>query len=227
MLALPRKDLFTPIRVLIADVYPVMRTGLITTIDSDPHMQVVGTATHRLDLMPQLQATRADILVINLVDMGDAPASLLHAIKQIDPRLSIVVFAATVDFAPELLAAGVKAYISYEEPDEQLHLAIRAAKAGQTYLSPLVQDYVDRCAGLTVKHRFAPRELEIIKCIAQGLLNCTEIAEHLGVGLGTVHNYMWSIRKKTGWTTWPQMVSWYHTMYGSEGGPSSPSPSQA
>lgn len=55
----------TPIRVIVADVYPVMRTGLITTIESDPEMQVVGIATHRHDLMPQLRAAGGDVLVIN------------------------------------------------------------------------------------------------------------------------------------------------------------------
>jgi hypothetical protein len=35
-------------------------------------------------------------------------------------------------------------------------------------------------------------------------------------------NYVWRIRNKTGWTTWPQMVSWYNAMYGSEAGRSTP-----
>lgn len=212
----------TPIRVVIADVYPVMRVGLVTTIEADADMQVVATPTHRRDLIPQLRVARGDVLVINLVDMGDAPVSLLQEIKQQYPQLSIVVFAAVVDFAPELLAAGVKAYISYEEPDQQLHLAIRAAKAGTRYLSPLVQEYMDRCTGLSVRHRFAPRELEIIKCITQGVGSTKEIADRLGMELGTLQNYIWSIRRKTGWTSWPQMASWYTTMYGSEGSRSTP-----
>ena len=209
MVDLARKD----IRVLIADVYPVICTGLITTIEADAYMHVVGTATCRHDLIAQLKATDLDVLVINLIDMGGAPVSLLREIKQPYGRLGIVVFAATVDFAPELLAAGVKAYISYAEPDEHLHLAIRAAHARQKYLSPLTQDYMDRWAELATKHRFVPRELQIIKCIAQGM-DTEEIARKLDINFWTVRNYVSSIRKKTGWTTWPQMVSWYHSMYG-------------
>ncbi len=205
-----------PIRVLIADVYPVVRTGLITTIEADAHMQVVGTATCRHDLMTQLQTTNVDVLVINLIDMGDAPIAVLREIKQFHASLGVVVFAARADFAPELLAAGVYGYLSYEEPDQQLHLAIRAAKARQHFLSPLVQDYIDRCAMLTVKHRFVPRELQIIKYIAQGL-DTKEIAKRLDLTYWTTRNYVSSIRKKTGWTTWPQMVSWYNAMYGGDG----------
>ncbi len=70
---------------------------------------------------------------------------------------------------------------------------------------------------LTAKHRFVPRELQIIKYMAQGL-GTDEIAKCLDLNFMTVRNYVWRIRKKTGWTTWPQMVSWYNTMYGSEAG---------
>lgn len=209
------------IHVLVADAYPIMRTGLIATINSDAYMQVVGTATCRHDLTTQLRATTVDVLVINLVEMGDGPMSLLREIKQPHGGLGIVVFAATVDFAPELLAAGVKAYVSYAEPDDHLHLAIRAAHARQKYLSPLTQNYIDRWAELATKHRFAQRELQIIKCIAQGL-DTEEIARTLDINFWTVRNYVSSIRKKTGWTTWPQMASWYHRMYGTEGGRAAP-----
>ena len=206
----------TPIRILIADGFPVVRTGLITTIETEPQMRVVDSARHREELIPRLKATCVDVVVINVVGMGDAPVTLLPEIRQLHFCVGIVGFAARVDSAPELLAAGMHAYVAYEEPDEHLRLAIRAANARQTYLSPLVQDYVDRYAMLLSQQRFAPRELEIIKYMAQGMSG-HEIADCLDMGYRTVRNYVWSIRKKTGWTTWTQMVSWYCTMYGSEG----------
>ena len=212
----PRTHCHTPIRVIIADAYPVLRTGLIATIEADAHMQVVGTVLHRHELIPQLGTTAVDVLIINLVRLGDAHVSLLHSITRAHPRLGIVVFATVVDFAPELVAAGAHAYVSCTEPDEQLHIAIRAAHAKQRYLSPLTQDYVDRYTRLASKQRFQPRELEIIKCIAAGL-DVSATADFLDMRYATVKNYIYCIRNKSGWTTWPQMVSWYHTLYGSEG----------
>ena len=209
---------YTPIRVLIADAYPIMRTGLITTIEQEPQMQVVDIVVHRHDLIPRLRAAPIHVLVINLVGMGDAPVALIREIKQAHPHLGVVVFAATVDFAPELLAVGVHGYISYAEPDEQLHLAIRAAKAGQHYLSPPTQEYVDHCARLGATHRFVPRELQILKYLAQGM-RYREIASNLDLSDETVQNYISRIRKKTGWSSRTEMVSWYRTMYGSEGSP--------
>lgn len=210
-----------PIRVFIADAYPIMRNGLITTIEAEPQMQVVGNVAHPDDLIAHLQSVSVDVLVINLVGMGDGAVAVIRELRRAYPRLAIVVVAGSVDFAPELLEAGVQGYISHAEPDEQLHLAIRAAKARQCFVSPLVQDYTDRCTILTAKHRFVPRELQIIKYMAQGL-GTDEIAKCLDLNLMTVRNYVWRIRKKTGWTTWPQMVSWYNATYGSEGGRSTP-----
>ncbi len=205
---------YSQMRVFIADAYPIIRNGLITTVEAEAQMRVVGIATHHNDLVAQLRSIPVDVLVITLDGMGQAPVTLMGELRHAFPALGIVVVASAVDFAPELLAAGVQSYISYAEPNEQLHLAIRAAKAKQRFVSPLVQDYMDRCTRIRAHHRFAPRELQIIKYMAQGL-DTNEIARQLNLSFMTVRNYVWSIRKKTGWTTWPQMVSWYHTLYGS------------
>ena len=204
-----------PIRVCIAAAYPIMRNGLITTVEAEPQMDVVGDVTPD-DLLEGLRGASVDVLVINLLGIDDSPIAVIREVRQAYPGLAIVV-AGAIDFAPELLAAGVQAYISYAEPDEQFHLAIRAAKARQRFVSPLVQDYMDRCTMLTAEHRFVPRELQIIKYMAQGL-GTDEIAKCLDLNFMTVRNYVWKIRKKTGWTTWPQIVSWYNAMYGSEAG---------
>ena len=209
--------LHSPIRVLIADAYPIMRTGLITTIESESQMQVIGNVTRRDDLLPRLSATAVDVLVINLVGLGDTPVALLRQIKRAHPYVGVVVLAATVDFAPELLAAGAHTYISYAEPDEQLHLAIRAAKARQHYISPLTQEYVDRCATMSLTQRLVPRELQILKCMAQGM-RAREIASNLDLSDVTVHNYISRLRKKTGWSSRTEMVSWYRIMFANEGG---------
>ncbi|HSH77946.1 MAG TPA: response regulator transcription factor [Herpetosiphonaceae bacterium] len=209
--------LHSPIRVFIADAYPIMRTGLVTTIESESQMQVIGTATRRDDLLPRLRTAAVDVLVINLVGLGDTLVALLHQIKQAHPHVGVVVLAATVYFAPEVLAAGAHAYISYAEPDEQLHLAIRAAKARQHYMSPLTQEYVDCCATMSQAQRLVPRELQILKCMAEGM-RAREIARNLNLSDLTIHNYISRLRKKTGWSSRTEMVHWYRTMYGNEGG---------
>lgn len=202
-----------PIRVAIAEACPVMQTGLITVIEAEMQMRVVATATTLHELIPLLHTRPVDVLVIDIVDMGAASMSLLQEIVQTHPQLSIVVFSGSLDFVPELLAVGVKAYVSQKESDEQLRLAIRAAKAKQRFLSPLAQDYVDRWTSRVDRHRLVPSEVLILKLMSQGL-DTKPVADYLGISYRTVHNYVSKIRDKTGCTTRTQMVSWYQAVYG-------------
>ena len=209
------------IRVLIADTFPIVRTGLVAIVQAGAYMDVVGIATCRDELMSHLNMTAADVLITNMGAMGDAPVTLLQEIRQTHRYLGIIVFAAAVDLAPELLAAGGNGYVSYAEPDEHLHHAIRAAHAKQTYLSTSVQEYMDRWARIANQSRLVPREVQIIRLMAQGM-DCEEIARHLDLQFWTVRNYISKIRRKMGWTTWPQMASWYQALYGSANAASLP-----
>ena len=206
----------SPIYVVVADACSVMRTGLVQTIEAEPQMRVVASAAHRHDLIHCLRMTRADVLVIDPVGFGDAPIPLMREITQAYPRLGVAVFSAIVDFVPELLATGVHAYVAQKETDDQLHLAIRAAKARQCFLSPLIQDYIDCCALPIYKDRLGPRELRCLMYMAQGLDN-QAICLRMDVELRTVENYVSKIRAKTGCDSRMQMIAWYQMVYGEAG----------
>ena len=206
------------IRVAIADACSVMRTGLVQTIEAEPLMHVVASAAHRHDLNQCLQAAQADVLVIDPVGMGDAPVPLMRDLTQAHPSLGVAVFSPIVDFVPELLLAGVHAYVAHKETEDQLRLAIRAAKARQRFLSPLVQDYVDCYILRPNRPRLSPRELRCLAYMAQGLDN-QAICLRMDVELRTIENYVSKIRAKTGCDSRMEMIAWYQLVYG--GGSSS------
>ena len=209
-----RMSTASPIQVAVADACSVMRTGLIQTIEAEPQMRVVANAAHRHGLTQALQLIHADVLVIDPVGMGETPVPLLREIMRTFPHTAVVVFSSFVDFVPELLAAGVCGYVAQKETDDQLRLAIRAAKVGQRVLSPLVQEYVDCHALPADRARFEPRELLCLRYMAQGLDN-QAICLRMDVGLRTIENYVSRIRAKTGCKSRSQMAAWYHLVYGS------------
>ena len=211
----------SPIRVAIADPCPVMHRGLIEIIEADPHVRVVATASHRHDLLPQLHTTTAHVLVIDLVDMGEAPVPLLREIKHIHPALSVVVFSTVIDFVPELRAAGAIGYVAKKERVDQLGLAIRAAKVDQCYLSPLVQEFVDHYDVPADRHRLSRKELLTLTYIAQGLSN-EEIRLRMDIELHSVENRVSNIKKKIGIENRVEMGAWYRSLYGDAGGPKPP-----
>jgi len=124
-----------------------------------------------------------------------------------------VVFSTSVDLAPELVQAGATGYVVKEELAAQLVTAIETAHAGQRFVSPIVQEYLHRCEVDRGQPWFTPKELSVLKLLAQGL-GTTAIADQLGIDPRTVHNYVLKLRDKTGCDQRTQLAAWYQRVYG-------------
>jgi NarL family two-component system response regulator LiaR len=192
------------IRIIIADACPIIRTGLITTIELEPHMHVVATVAHHHELLSQLQTGAGDVAVMHLVETSDLPLALLHDVKSLHPQVGIVMVTPTVDHAAALLGAGVNACVVYDEPPEHLHLAIWAAAQGAAMVHPDVAirlmttfnrwDVVpsQRCAA---DNPLSEREQEILRLVARGATNRC-IADRLTITIPTVKRHLSNILHK-------------------------------
>ncbi len=200
MLVLPQLS----IRVVIADACPIMQTGLLTTIERAPHLQVEATVAHHIDLFAHLEAKSTDVVVVHMVDIGDVPLSFLRELKHTHPQLGIVIVTANADHLVALLAAGVNACVVYEEPDERLHLAILAAAQGEAMVHlPVAMRLTmevnwsgpfDSCDCLAETH-LSQREREILRLVARGATN-RAIADRLTITVPTVKRHLSNILRK-------------------------------
>ena len=204
-----------PIRVMIADDHPIVREGLQTSLAKSPHVQVVGIATSFVEVVDLLASVQVHVLVLDLGGMAGAPLTLVTRVRREHPEIAIVVFSSSVDLAPELLQAGVCGYVVKEELSAQLIDAIHAARAGQRFLSPVVEEYVIQSTNGRREHQLAPKELHVLKLLAQGL-GTVAIAEQLGIDPRSVQNYITTLRRKIGCAERIQLVDWYNRMYGVE-----------
>lgn len=205
-----------PIRVIIADDHPIVREGLHAILAADPQVQIAGVAINFTEVRDLLERVAADVLVLDLGGMGGAPLTLVTRIQREYPNVAIVVFSSSVDLAPELLQAGVCGYVVKEELSAQLLTAIRAAWAGQRFLSPVVEEYVKQTTNRRLQHQLAPKELNVLKLLAHGL-GTIAIAEQLGIDPRSVQNYITTLRRKIGCNERTQLVDWYKRMYGGDG----------
>ena len=203
-----------PIRVIIADDHRWMCNGIALAIEAEPQLHVVGIANCFHTLSDLLGSTRAHVLLLDLEGMGCAPIPMIRKIKQTYASLGIVVVSGEVNYVREALNAGASGYITKKEvEDDHLCLAIRAAKAGQCFVSPLVQEYLDRSPVPTDGSPLTTTELEILRHVAQGLDN-HEIAHRMGLVPRTIDNNISSIRAKIGRSTHMKMAAYYRAMYG-------------
>jgi DNA-binding NarL/FixJ family response regulator len=201
------------IRVVIADDHPVVREGMRVALEQEPAVRLVGVAPTFGEAIAAVETQSPDVLVLDLQGMQGSPLSTVEGLHRSHPGVGIVIFSSTVDLAPELLQAGALGYVAKEELSQQLLHAIRAAARGQRFLSPVVAEYMERSSDVRQAHHLTPRELEVLKLLAQGL-STIEIGQQAGIDPRSVQNYITTLRRKTGCEERTQLADWYRRLTG-------------
>jgi DNA-binding NarL/FixJ family response regulator len=191
-------------RILIADDFAVVREGLKRVLDAKPDLAVVAEASNGAEAVDRALAQDVDLAILD-VSMprltGIQAARELHKRK---PELRIVMLSMhdSEQFLFEALRAGASGYVLKSAADTDIVDAVRAAMRGESYLYPsavttLVRDYVERRAGAERFDALTPRELEVLKLIAEAH-SSKEIAELLVISLKTVERHRQNILDKLG-----------------------------
>jgi DNA-binding NarL/FixJ family response regulator len=192
-------------RILIADDFPIVRSGLRKVLNANPDLEVVAEAEDGAEAVEK--ALKEDVhLVILDVSMprmtGIQAAAELHKRKP-EIRVLILSMHDNEQFLFEALKAGASGYVLKSGADRDIVDAARAAMRGESFLYPgavsaLVRDFLDRPAD--DKRAFdplTPRELEILKLIAEAHTS-KEIAEMLFISVKTVERHRANILEKLG-----------------------------
>lgn len=187
-------------RVLIVDDHEAIRVGL-NTILTEHHIDVAGDAATIEDALKILAEKKIDVSVVDL-NMGEYKGALtIDHILTHYPDAKIVVYSMR-ESTPIIVAAyeaGAKAFVAKSADPKILVEAIHKVDSGETFFMPAVAEQI--ALFFTVKDNVDPRkllssrELEIFTALAMDQTN-DEIADQLGIGVPTVKNYGFSIRRK-------------------------------
>ena len=203
------------IRVLIADDQPVIRDGLAMLLGLIDDIEIVATAADGIEAVERAGAERPDIVLMDLrmprLEGADATRQILAA----HPETRVLVLTTYADdqFLFPALQAGARGYLTKDATAEEIEHAIRALIAGQTHLDPAVQQRLVTAvldqgpptpggeptptSALSLPDELTPREIEVLKLIADGLSN-SEIADKLVLSNATVKTHINRIFYKTG-----------------------------
>ncbi len=189
------------IRILIADDHTMVRQGLSQICDAEPDMAVVGQAANGAEAVRLALQLRPDVVVMD-INMPEVDG--VQATRQITGALPgagviILTMYRQDQHVFEAIKAGARAYLLKDADSEELLQAIRAVAAGQALLDPAIArkmiDEFRRIQEATADPEtgaLAPRDLEILRLVAQGLAN-DEIAERLHLSEKTVRNRLTGI----------------------------------
>ncbi len=201
-----------PVRIILADDHPILREGTKAAITGQEGLEVVGEAGNFRELASLLRTTLADVLLLDLNDMGGSALPALARIKRDHPHLAVVVFSSSIDLAREMIREGALGYVTKGEAREQIIQAIRSVASGQQFLSPYVQEFFIRFDNESRTAKFAPQELTVAKLLARGM-GTVAIADELQIDRRTVQNYINALRRKTGSTERTQIAAWYQRVF--------------
>lgn len=183
------------IRVVLADDHTLVRAGIRALLDRMPDVEVVGEAGDGREALAQVAAMHPDILLADIAMPGMSGLEATERLRQEYPRVRVIMLSmhANEEYVLQALRAGASGYLLKDAASVELDLAIRAAVAGQTYLSPaisrqIIESYMTRVGGGTPPEPLTPRQREILRHIAEGR-STKEIAYALQISVKTVETH--------------------------------------
>lgn len=192
------------VRIVLADDHPVVRLGIRNLLEAEPEFEVVGEAADALQVIPQVEALRPDVLVLDLIMPGLNGLEITRRLAHSAPRTRIVVLSmhANEAYVIEALRNGASGYVLKGSDSSQLVHAIHDVLAGKRYLSPplseqAIEMYVEKAAGapLDPYETLSSREREVLHLAAEGHTS-PEIATRLYISTRTVETHRAHLMRK-------------------------------
>jgi two-component system response regulator DegU len=201
------------IRILLCEDQTLMRQGLHTILELEPGFQVVGEAVNGQEAIKryfelQSQGSRPDIVLMDVQMPSMSGVQATAALTNSDPLARIIILTTFDydDYVFDAIKAGAMGYLLKDVPATELTATIRQVHAGEPSIQPRIANKLliefgrkgpstNKQASSTPEEDLSPREVEILKLLAEGASN-RKIAEKLVLAEGTVKNHVSNILSK-------------------------------
>jgi DNA-binding NarL/FixJ family response regulator len=192
--------------IVLADDHQVVRQGLRSLLEAEPHFRVLGEAGNGLDVPRIVERLRPDVLVLDMMMPGLNGLEVTRQVKKRSPKTQVVILSMHKDesYVLEALKNGATAYVLKDSSAEELVKAVHEASASRRYLSPPLSDsdiqiYVHRANATAIDpyQSLSTREREVMQLAAEGNTNA-EIGKRLFISRRTVEIHRANMMQKLG-----------------------------
>jgi DNA-binding NarL/FixJ family response regulator len=191
------------ITILIVDDHTLFRRGIRKMIEAEEDMLVLGEAANGREAIQLMRGRMPDVVLmdIQMPELDGIEATRMMHREM--PHLGIVFITMyeNDEFVFRGLQAGGRGYILKDADPDTMLRAIRGVAKGESLLGPTIalkvmrQFSVIEMAHPSVTDGLTPREIEVLKMIAEGISN-KEIAGRLFISEKTVKNHINNILSK-------------------------------
>src|SRR3990172_10123009 len=128
----------TKIRVLLVDDHEIVRLGLMTLINDQENMEVVGEAGTAGEAVKSVEQLRPDVVLMDIRMPGEGGIVATRDIILKFPQTKVVMLTsfADDDLVIRAIQAGAVGYVLKQVGNEELLRAVVAASRGEALLDP-------------------------------------------------------------------------------------------
>ena len=197
------------IRFLVAEDHAVVRSGLERLLATSSEIEVVGGAADGEQAVTLAAELAPDVV---LMDLSMPNMDGIEATRRIlagNDAVQVVVLTSISDREKieAALDAGAIGYLLKDAEPEEVIRGIRAAARGESPIAPKAARTLLAARGERPESRLSDRELEVLRCVAEGLPNKV-IARRLGISEKTVKAHLTRVYQQIGVTDRTQAALW-------------------
>lgn len=193
-------------RILLVDDHAIVRLGLMTLLNDQPDMEVVGEASTAAESVQAVERLKPDVILMDIRLPGEGGIEATRQIMKKFPESHVVMLTSFADdeLIMRAINAGAIGYVLKQVGNEELLRAIRAAARGESVLDPSTTTRLlsqvreaDRKAKEDAFRELSDREMDVLVHLAKGKTNA-EIGKLLNLSEKTVGNYVGNMFEKLG-----------------------------
>jgi DNA-binding NarL/FixJ family response regulator len=191
-------------RILVADDHPIVRSGLRKVLDAQPDLEVVAEAADGAEAVELALAEQVDLAILDVSMPRKTGIQAAAELRKRRPETKVLMLSMydNEQFLYESLRAGASGYVLKSDADQDIVEACRRTMRGQAFIYPsaittLVRDYIERGKPDDQFDILTPRELQVLKLIAEARPS-KEIAKELVISIKTVERHRANILDKLG-----------------------------
>jgi DNA-binding NarL/FixJ family response regulator len=195
------------LRILVADDHALVRRGVRGVLHSRRGWRVVGEAANGREAVEKTIKLKPDVAILDISMPELDGVEVVRQIREAVPNTRVLVLTMheSDQIVRRTLDVGACGYLLKSDLAEYLVKAVKAVSEGKRFFTPKVSEIVlegflkagGRNSHPLVRTQPTPRELEIIRHLAEGKVN-KEIAWELGIAVRTVEAHRANIMHKLG-----------------------------